>query len=68
MTQLVSGYLTPVGPDDQRPPGMLTEGCFTRKAVARDIDTAHDAELIFGNYFLFESLVILTGLVSAGRI
>jgi unsaturated chondroitin disaccharide hydrolase len=47
---------------------MLTGGCFTRKSVARDIDTAHDAELIFGSYFLFESLVILTGLVSAGRI
>lgn len=68
VTQLVSGYLTPVGPDDQRPPGMLTGGCFTRKAVARDIDTAHDAELIFGSYFLFESLVILTDLLSAGRI
>lgn len=67
-TQLVSGYLTPIGPGNQRPPGMLTGGCFTRKAVARDIDTAQDAELIFGSYFLFESLMILTGLVTAGRI
>ncbi|MET4518413.1 hypothetical protein [Bradyrhizobium sp. I1.7.5] len=67
-TRLVSGYLTPIEPGDLRPIGMLTGGCFTRKAVARDIDTAQDAELIFGSYFLFESLVILTGLVTAGRI
>ncbi|MCP3392169.1 glycoside hydrolase family 88 protein [Bradyrhizobium sp. CCGB12] len=68
VAQLVCGYLTPIGPGDQRPLGMLTGGCFTRKAHARDIDAAPDAELIFGSYFLFESLVILTGLVSAGRI
>lgn len=68
VTQLVSAYLTPTGSGDQRPPGILTGGCFTRKAVARDIDAAQDAELIFGSYFLFESLMILTGLVTAGRI
>ncbi|MGL3104966.1 hypothetical protein [Bradyrhizobium sp. BR 1432] len=68
VSQLISGYLTPIGTGDQRPRGMLTGGCFTRKAEARDIDTAPDAELIFGSYFLFELLVILTGLVAAGRI
>jgi unsaturated chondroitin disaccharide hydrolase len=67
VAQLVR-YLTPVEPDDRRPPGMLTGGCFTRKAMARDIDAAQDAELIFGSYFLFEALMILTGCVSAGRI
>ncbi|WP_370141868.1 hypothetical protein [Bradyrhizobium yuanmingense] len=68
VAKLVSTYLTPVVPSDERPPGMLTGGCFTRKALARDIDTAHDAELIFGSYFLFEALAILTGLVTMGRI
>jgi unsaturated chondroitin disaccharide hydrolase len=67
VAQLV-GYLTPVEPGDRRPPGMLTGGCFTRKPIARDIDAAQDAELIFGSYFLFESLAVLTGLVAAGRI
>ncbi|WP_407114502.1 hypothetical protein [Bradyrhizobium sp. LMG 9283] len=67
-TQLVSRYLTPTDPGDLRPIGMLTGGCFTRKAVARDIDTVQDAELIFGSYFLFECLVILTGLMTVGRI
>ncbi|WP_063888477.1 glycoside hydrolase family 88 protein [Bradyrhizobium yuanmingense] len=68
VAKLVSAYLTPIVPSDERPPGMLTGGCFTRKALARDIDTAHDAELIFGSYFLFEALAILTGLVTMGRI
>lgn len=68
VSKLVTGYLTSIGPGDQRPPGMLTGGCFTRKQVARDIDTAPNAELIFGSYFLFECLAVLTGLVPAGRI
>ncbi|MDA9490380.1 hypothetical protein [Bradyrhizobium sp. CCBAU 11361] len=68
VAELVSAYLTPIVPSDKRPPGMLTGGCFTRKALARDIDTTHDAELIFGSYFLFEAIAILTGLVSMGRI
>ncbi|MGY3610408.1 MULTISPECIES: hypothetical protein [unclassified Bradyrhizobium] len=66
--QLIAEYLTPVGSSDQRPPGILTSGCFTRQAVARDIDAAQNVELIFGSYFLFECLAILTGLVPAGRI
>ncbi|MVT55542.1 glycosyl hydrolase [Bradyrhizobium yuanmingense] len=68
VAELASRYLTPIGPADQRPLGMLTGGCFTRNASARDIDTAPDAELIFGSYFLFESLGTLTGLVPMGRI
>jgi unsaturated chondroitin disaccharide hydrolase len=68
VTQLVAGYLTPNAPDDTRVPGMLTGGCFTRKSVVRDIDAAQDVELIFGSYFLFESLAVLTGLLPAGRI
>ncbi|MGY3238125.1 unsaturated chondroitin disaccharide hydrolase [Bradyrhizobium sp. USDA 4472] len=66
VTQLISKYLTPTGPDDRRPPGMLTGGCFTRKAIVRDIDAAQNVELIFGSYFLFECLAILTDLVPPG--
>jgi unsaturated chondroitin disaccharide hydrolase len=68
VAQLIAEYLTPVGRNDQRPPGILTGGCFTRKTVVRDIDAAQNVELIFGSYFLFECLAILTGLVPAGRI
>ncbi|MCP3367704.1 glycoside hydrolase family 88 protein [Bradyrhizobium cajani] len=68
VTQLISKFLTPTAPDDPRPPGMLTGGCFTRKAIVRDIDAAQNVELIFGSYFLFECLAILTDLVPPGWI
>ncbi|MEJ8815609.1 glycosyl hydrolase [Variovorax ureilyticus] len=68
VTELVRSYLTPTAPEDRRDPGMLTGGCFTRKAVVRDIDAAQNVELIFASYFLFESLSVLTGLVPPGRI
>ncbi|WP_271585199.1 hypothetical protein [Bradyrhizobium sp. CCBAU 45389] len=67
VTQLLK-YLTPTVPEDRRPPGILTGGCFTRKAIVRDIDAAENVELIFGSYFLFECLAILTGLLPSGRI
>lgn len=65
---LIEAYLTPTAADDRRVPGMLTGGCFTRKAVVRDIDAAQNVELIFASYFLFECLAVLTGLVPPGRI
>lgn len=65
---LVSGYLTPCRPDDTRPVGILTGGCFTRSNTVRSLDAATDVELIFGSYFLFESLAILAGSIPAGRI
>jgi len=65
---LVGGYLTPTSSGDRRVTGMLTGGCFTRKAVVRKIDDARNVELIFASYFLFESLAVLTGLVPPGKI
>lgn len=66
---LVDDHLTPTADDDDRPVGMLTGGCFTRKPEARSQDrTPDDVELIFGTYFAFESIAILTGALEAGRI
>lgn len=65
---LVSGYLTPCRPNDTRPSGILTGGCFTRRSTVRSVDAATDVELIFGSYFLFESLAVLAGSIPAGRI
>ena len=65
---LVSGYLTPTRADDKRPRGMLTGGCFNKRADSRLSDCATNAELVFGSYFLFESLQVLTGQVEAAAI
>lgn len=48
---LVTGYLTPLGPDDRRPPGMLLHGCYNLHT-----GEAPDHELIWGDYFLLEAL------------
>lgn len=58
---LVQSYLTPTGAGDRRPPGILTEGCFNKRADSRSQDAATKNELIFGSYYLFEALHILTG-------
>lgn len=58
---LVEHYLTPVGESDSRPAGMLTGGCFTKRSDARAQDASSNCELIFGDYYLFESLQILSG-------
>lgn len=58
---LVQRHLTPTGALDQRPPGVLADGCFDPKngvAVAN--------ELIWGDYFLFEALGILSGRLNVG--
>jgi unsaturated chondroitin disaccharide hydrolase len=65
---LISGYLTPPGPGEDRPVGMLTGGCFTRRSTVRSLDAATDVELIFGSYFLFEALAMLLGDIPVGRI
>jgi unsaturated chondroitin disaccharide hydrolase len=54
-------YLTPVTGLDERPAGILTEGCFdsTRKLAPRH-------ELIWGDYFLLEALLLVTGSVPIG--
>lgn len=58
---LVTDHVTPVGPDDTRPPGMLTGGCFTVRPDVRAQDATTNAELIFGSYYLLECLTVLAG-------
>lgn len=53
---LVEGYLTPTGPDDDRSPGILTQGCYNYR-----IGLATENELIWGDYYLFEALQVLAG-------
>ena len=47
---LIDRYLTPVGENDQTPPGVLRHGCGVRP---------HDATLIYGQYYLLEDLLWL---------
>ncbi|MCY1547528.1 Unsaturated glucuronyl hydrolase [compost metagenome] len=61
--QLVTRYLTPIGPDDERQPGILTGGCFNKRN-----GVAMDNELVWGDYFLFESLLILAGRIDATQV
>lgn len=49
---LVDGYLTPAGPNDYRPSGMLVGACFNKRCDARAQDSASKAETIFGSYYL----------------
>jgi unsaturated chondroitin disaccharide hydrolase len=60
---LVTNFLTPVSERDERTPGILTEGCFNGRTGQA---TKH--ELIWGDYFLFEALLVLSGLLSPSAI
>ena len=53
---LVERYLVPTHTDDARPRGMLTEGCWQRN---QGMSTCN--ELVWGDYFLLEALMLLTG-------
>jgi unsaturated chondroitin disaccharide hydrolase len=53
---LVENYLTPVSSRDTRLPGILTEGCYNPR-----LDLAVRNELVWGDYYLFESLLVLSG-------
>jgi unsaturated chondroitin disaccharide hydrolase len=57
---LIEGYLTPTSPNDSRPPGILTEGCYNKH-----IYLATRNELIWGDYYLFEALQVLAGNIKA---
>ena len=49
---LIDNYLTKVGADDMRPPGMLSHGCYTK--VISDTE-----EQIWGSYNLMKALILL---------
>jgi unsaturated chondroitin disaccharide hydrolase len=53
---LITRYLTPISEEDRRPPGILTQGCYNHR-----IGLATNNELIWGDYYLFESLQVLAG-------
>ena len=57
---LVRDHLTPIHAHDDRPPGILTNGCYNNR-----IGLAVDNELIWGDYFLMESLLVLGGQLKA---
>ncbi len=53
---LICAHLTPTGPGDGRPAGILLDGCYDPRTATA---TAH--ELIWGSYFLAQALAITTG-------
>jgi unsaturated chondroitin disaccharide hydrolase len=53
---LVERHLTPIADSDSRPPGILADGCYNER-----IGLATSHELIWGDYFLLESLLVLEG-------
>jgi unsaturated chondroitin disaccharide hydrolase len=57
---LLSRHLTPVDATDKRAPGMLVDGCWQHN---EGMATRH--ELIWGDYFLLEALLVLTGRLAA---
>ncbi len=65
---LVERCLTPTDPTDRRVPGMLTEACFNKRTDARSHDRANRCEFIVGSYYLFESLLALTGRLDPLRV
>jgi unsaturated chondroitin disaccharide hydrolase len=60
---LVQHHLTPTGPGDGRVPGMLTGACFNKRPDARPQDASTNCEFIVGDYYFFESLLTLAGIV-----
>lgn len=60
---LVERCLTPVGANDRRAPGMLTNACFNKRPDARPHDAGTNCEFIVGDYYFFESLLALAGIV-----
>jgi unsaturated chondroitin disaccharide hydrolase len=65
---MVDLYLTPRGPSEQRPAGMLIGACFNKRPDARPQDLAPHVETIFGSYYLYESLLVLSDVLAANDI
>jgi unsaturated chondroitin disaccharide hydrolase len=61
--QALCDFVTPTGADDGRPVGILTRGCFDK---TRELAT--DNELIWGDYFLLEALLVLSGQLQMNRL
>lgn len=57
---LAFDHVTPTGPDDWRPAGILADGCFDPRE-----GTAVANELIWGSYFMLEALSVATGRLGA---
>ena len=51
MLERLVAHMTPKGADDDRPPGMLLDGCFNQPKRF-----ANDHELIWGDFYLMETL------------
>jgi unsaturated chondroitin disaccharide hydrolase len=51
LSALLTDWVTPRNPEDGRPPGMLLHGCYNKNAGWNT-----DHELIWGDYYLLESL------------
>lgn len=51
LDSLLTDYLTPRGPDNNRPEGMLLEGCFNGPSSYAD-----ENELIWSDYYLMFAL------------
>lgn len=69
ITALIEGGYLEMDKDGKFPLGMLRGGCFTLRPDSRPQDrAAHDVELVFGSYMLLESLLVLDGVLDAGKI
>lgn len=62
---LVARCLTPTSATDRRVPGMLTNACFNKRPDARPHDAGTNCEFIVGDYYFFESLLVLAGVVDS---
>ena len=65
---LVRRHLTPTSAGDRRAPGMLTNACFNKRHDARPHDAGTNCEFIVGDYYFFESLLALAGIVDPARL
>ncbi len=65
---LVERCLTPVGANDTRSPGMLTNACFNKRPDARPHDAGTNCEFIVGDYYFFESLLAVAGIVDPAKL